>query len=61
MTKYTTLGDIAKELEVMRADGMTHQSIAYCIDRVFGEEIEREAKTDAEIKRAFDELREYYK
>lgn len=35
---YQTLGDIAKELERMKADGMTRSSIMYVLSRVYWED-----------------------
>ena len=35
---YRTLGDIAEELRKMKADGMTHQSIAYALRQVYDDE-----------------------
>lgn len=37
MSQYKTLGDIAEELRVMRAHGMTRESIEYSLNRVFDE------------------------
>ena len=35
--KYRTLGDIAGELEKMKADGITRSSVMYALNRVFWE------------------------
>lgn len=35
---YETPGDIAAELEKMKADGMTRPSVLYAVDKVFWEE-----------------------
>lgn len=35
--RYSTLGDIAAELEAMKADGMARDSVLYAVARVFWE------------------------
>lgn len=36
--KYATLGDIAKELEKMKVDGMTYAAVTYALNRVYWED-----------------------
>jgi len=44
---YVTLGDIADELRMMKAQGMTREAVLYALDRVFWE---RDFKADADTK-----------
>lgn len=50
-SKYETLGDIAGEIRVMKADGMTLESVRYAIERIFGEEIAAMARAERAVER----------
>lgn len=50
--KYDTLGDVAEELKVMLADGVSLGSIEYALDRVYWKEYEQRRET----VRVFKEL-----
>ena len=36
--RYVTLGDIAAELRIMKAEGMTRGAVLYAVDKVFWEQ-----------------------
>lgn len=48
--KYETLGDVADELQLMLADGVSLGSIEYILDRVYWEAYEARARTEKALK-----------